>query len=63
MTWEELQACAESIGASVGFEWIVFSEITFWNDGALEVYIENDVMEIAKDRTPDQMWAIMEALK
>lgn len=63
MTWNELKESAEEIGAVVGWGWIEFGEITFWNDGALEVYFEDDVMEIAKGRTPEQMWAIMEALK
>lgn len=64
MTWDELEKCAEELGASVSYGgWIEFGKITFWKDGALEVFFENDVMEIADDRTPDQMYAIMEALK
>lgn len=63
MTWEELckKIDPDNVGASE--EWIEFGKITFWKDGALEVYFGDDVMEIADDRTPDQMWAIMEALK
>ena len=63
MTWQELckKIGPDNVGASG--EWIDFGKITFWNDGALEVYFEDAVMEIAKDRTPEQMLAIMEALK
>lgn len=63
MTWKELCEKAEKIGADVSEDWIEFGKITFWNDGGLEVYFEDDVMGIAKDRTPEQMLAIMEALK
>ena len=64
MTWQELEECAEELGASVSYGgWIEFGKITFWNDGALEVYFEDDVMVIAKDRTPEQMYQIIEALK
>lgn len=63
MTWKELEERADKIGAVVGWEWIEFGKITFWNDGGLEVYFEDDVIGIAKDRTPEQMLAIMEALR
>ena len=63
MTFEELEERADKIGAVVGWGWIEFGEITFWNDGVLEVYPESDVMVIAKDRTPEQMYQIMEALR
>lgn len=64
MTWQELEERAEELGASVSYGgWIEFGKITFWKDGALEVYFGDDVIEIADDRTPEQMWSIMEALK
>jgi CRISPR/Cas system CMR-associated protein Cmr3 (group 5 of RAMP superfamily) len=63
MTWEELckKIDPDNVGASG--EWIEFGKITFYNDGSLEVYFEDDVMAIAEDRTPEQMYQIMEALK
>lgn len=63
MTWEQLCAKAELLGAFVSKGWIDFGKITFWNDGSLEVYFDYYVMEIAKDRTPEQMYQIMEALR
>lgn len=63
MTWEELCKKVEEDKVGASGEWIDFGKITFWNDGALEVYFGEYVMEIARDRTPEQMWAIMEALK
>ena len=63
MTWEELCKKAELLGAFVSKGWIDFGKITFWNDGSLEVYFDFAVMEIAKDRTYEQMLKIMEGLR
>ena len=61
MTWEELKEEAKKMGADVEIfgEFISMGDVFFWNNG--EVNILGKV--IAKDRTPDQMLAIMKALQ
>lgn len=61
MTWEELKEEALNMGAFVEIfgEFIAVGDVYFWNYG--EVNLLGRV--IAKDRTPEQMWKIMEALK
>lgn len=61
MNWEELKEKAKELGANVELfgEFIAVGDVYFWNYG--EVNILGRV--IAKDRTPDQMWQIMEALR
>ena len=61
MTWEELCKKSKEIGAKVYKDLIVFDGYCFWSNGIIEP-LHDDVV-FARDRTPDQMWAIMEALK
>ena len=61
MTWEELCKKAKEMGAKVYEDLIVFDRKFFWSYGVVEP-CDDDVV-FARDRTPDQMWAIMEALK
>ena len=61
MTWSELKEEAKKMGAYVEIfgEFISMGDVFFWNNG--EVNILGAI--IAKDRTPDQMLAIMKALQ
>lgn len=61
MTWEELKEETMEMGGFVEIfgEFISMGNVYFWNNG--EVNIRGEV--IAKDRTPDQMLAIMKALQ
>lgn len=61
MTWEELVEKAKEMGANVEIFGELFSmdDVYFWKNG--EVNILGSV--IAKHRTPEQMYAIMEALR
>lgn len=61
MTWEELRKKAKEMGAKVYKDLIVLDEKLFWYFGVIEP-IHGDVV-FAKDRTPEQMYQIMEALK
>lgn len=60
MTWEELKQKAKEIGANAIYsDLIVLDAKCFWVDGDIDW---NDDT-FATNRTPDQMWQIMEALK
>lgn len=61
MTWEELKEKAKDMGACVEIfgEFFCVGNVFFWENG--EVNILGTV--IAENRTPDQMYAIMEALR
>lgn len=60
MTWEELKEKAKELGANAVYkDLIVFDAKCFWVDGDIDW---NDAT-IAKDRTPEQMYKIMEALQ
>lgn len=61
MTWKELCKKAKEMGAKVYKDLILFNEMCFWSNGIIEPIWDDAVF--ARDRTPDQMWAIMEALK
>ena len=63
MTWKELCKKAEEIGCSYASfkegEWLYKDRLTFTKDGC--VFCIGTLF--ADQRTPDQMWVIMEALK
>ena len=61
MTWKELKEEALEMGAFIEIfgEFVCMGDVYFWNNG--EINILGKV--IAKDRTPDQMLAIMKALQ
>lgn len=61
MSWEELCKKAKEMGASVEIfgEFFSVDDVFFWKNG--EVNILGSV--IATNRTPEQMLAIMEALR
>lgn len=61
MTWEEFCEKAKEIGANVSKDLIVFDGKFFWSFGVVEVC--NDDVVFARDRTPEQMYQIMEALR
>lgn len=68
MTWEELkQKAIKTDGIYVWFgsseEYISLGNIYFHKDGTIECGDWCDRFIIATDRTPDQMWQIMEALQ
>lgn len=59
MTFEELKQKAKELGADVFDKFIVFSGVFFDKNGDILFFGDR----IARDRTPSQMWQIMEALK
>jgi len=60
MTFEELKEEAKKLGYyMIGVEGITNDVFTFWQDGTIDV----DGACVSDDRTPEQMWQIMEALK
>ena len=74
MDWEELKEEAKKMGAEIvkgtvgdlTYEVIIFNHFRFYRDG--EIMFPNfmpidDRFFISKDRTPDQMLAIMKALQ
>ena len=70
MTWTELCKKAKEMGAGIGkSRTIYFSHLEFEGDGG--IYLdraeldedENVIPCISSDRTPEQMLAIMEALR
>lgn len=61
MTWEELRKKAKEMGAEVCTDLIVLDEMFFWSFGVVEPLYGDTVF--AKDRTPEQMYQIMVALK
>jgi hypothetical protein len=61
MTWKELCKKAEEMGAKVCTDLIVLDEMFYWSFGVVEPC--NDDVVFAKDRTPEQMYQIMEALR
>ena len=69
MTWEELCEKAKEMGASRGKQCIYFGKLEFDDDGHIYLdpfYLDDEVdvnFCISSDRTPDQMYAIMEALR
>lgn len=69
MQWEELRKKAKEMGAGTGKECIYFGKLEFDDDGHIYLdpfYLDDEVdvnFCISSDRTPDQMYQIMEALK
>lgn len=66
MTWEELKYKAKGLGAEVYSDVIYYSNLVFWVFGEVETQVKTFSEEnktIAKDRTPEQMWQIMEVLE
>jgi len=74
MTWEELKEEAKKMGAKIyispygdGFERIDYKNITLTNKGDVVVegrFYDMDVtVDLAENRTPDQMLDIMKALQ
>lgn len=61
MSWEELKAKAKEMGAIVYKDLIVFDKKAFWSYGVVELIYEDAVF--ATNRTPEQMYQIMEALR
>lgn len=62
MTWKELCEKAKELDwAKVYEDLIVFDGKFFWSYGVIEAC--NDDAVFARDRTPEQMYQIMEALK
>lgn len=59
MTWEELQEKAKELGYSVGDFTFGDIIINFYKTGIIDV----EGCTLARDRTYEQMYAIMEALK
>ena len=59
-TWEKLKEYADKIGAKVYSNLIIFKGVCFWEEGLIN---QNDEDTFAYNRTPDQMYQIMEALK
>lgn len=73
MTWEELQEKASELGleykeSSLG-QFIhkqidFYKHIVFFKNGDVKlIFIGTDEYKISEKRTPDQMYAIMEALR
>jgi hypothetical protein len=66
MNWNQLKEEAKKIGAEVYSDVIYYSNLVFWVFGEVETQVKTFSEEnktIAKDRTPEQMWQIMEALR
>jgi hypothetical protein len=61
MTWEELKEEAKRMGAKVYKDLIVLDGKLFWSSGVIEP-LHDDVV-FATDRTPEEMYQIMEALR
>ena len=60
MTWEELEEEAKKMGdVEIFGKFIAMGGLYFWKDGEVNLL----GAKIAKDRTPDQMLAIMKALQ
>ena len=69
MTWEELKEEAKKMGLKVHRLWIIDKKewITYYENGTVDLDFEWDeqtrTLPLAKNRTPDQMLAIMKALQ
>lgn len=69
MTWEELCEKAKEMGHEVYDFWILDTKegLDYYKDGTINLHFEwserDSLICFAKDRTPDQMYAIMEALR
>lgn len=66
MTWEELKEKAIEMGAMEFFSIMTGSESFKWHGLLFEdigIVKQSDGSLLAKNKTPDQMWQIMEALK
>lgn len=74
MTWDELKEEAKKMGAEIikgivadlTYEVIVFNHFRFYRDGVITYPDFLPIEErhfVSKDRTPDQMLAIMKALQ
>lgn len=71
MTWEELVEKAKELGGAIGKDTgdIYFSNLVFEEDGG--IYLNDALIDdecnvipcISSDRTPEEMFAIMEALR
>lgn len=61
MTWEEFCEKAKEMGAYVGKDLIMFDGKMFWSFGLVE-FLHDDLV-FARNRTPNQMYQIMKALK
>jgi hypothetical protein len=60
MNWKELKEEAKKMGYYIiGDEGIADDVFTFWQDGKIDV----DGVCVSDNRTPEQMWQIMEALR
>lgn len=69
MTWEELRKKAKEMGANWSKDSIYFGKLEFDEDGGIYLdpnYLDDEVdvnFCISSDRTPEQMYQIMEALR
>lgn len=66
MTWEELEAKAKELGYvdSVFCLQRRYDHIHFWKTGRISYdYPDDSFVDIARNRTPDQMYQIMLALR
>ena len=69
MQWQELCEKAKEIGLEVYDYWILDTEegLDYYYNGTIDLHFEWSERDVticfAKDRTPDQMYQIMEALK
>lgn len=69
MTWEELKEEAKKMGLEVHRLWIIDKKewITYYENGNVDLDFEwneqTRTLPFAKNRTPDQMLAIMKALQ
>lgn len=61
MSWEMLCEKAKGMNAKVYKDLIVFNGNFFWSYGVIEPC--NDDIVFARNRTPEQMYQIMEALR
>jgi hypothetical protein len=63
MTWDELKKKAREMGATFPNDYeLVFNGVVFSCTGCVSIYCFNHPV-IVRERTPEQMLAIMEALK
>jgi hypothetical protein len=65
MTWEELCKKAKELDCDEFYDFIEGEYLRFFKDGeVLLLDLERDIfVQVAKNRTPDQMYQIMEALR
>ena len=66
MTWDELKQKALEMGGYIFYdeiEYIVLGYMSFYADRTIMYRGYGYPIAIATERSPDQMWQIMEALK